>query len=304
MKRLNQLPEIADELLAGIRADRDLLERAMAGRRRPGKPCVYLRRAVSLALSAAVVLGLAVGLGALVRHDDHAILTQAAGGLAQEGRVRALDVPRGSIRLVNTGKAPGYQGVWASGSGANFPMVRVQGRYYRLLTNPTSAGDSAGRELGQVAVHTQEPALDASDIVSNVVPAGSAVHEVAGMRGAAVAAPVDGVMRVFQRVSFGGNALIGSEGLGGTLGPAGSVTALQLSGVGTVTDSSQIANLLNILLRSAAYQGSGSRATGQALLIQYGNGIVLQMAVKGSSLSACGTWACPEFIEAFAAAVR
>ncbi len=304
MKRLNQLPGIADELLGGLTASPALLTRVMAGKPTPVRRTLAVRRAASLALSAAMVLGLAIGLPALInQRDDHTILTQAAGNLPPGGRTAAFDVPRGSIKLVNTGAVPGYQGVWASGSGANFPMVRVQGRYYRLLTNPTSAGDSVGGALGQVTVNTSEPALDTSDVVSNVVAQGETVYEISGMRGAAVAAPVDGTMRVFQRVSFSGNALVGSEGLAATLGPSGSVTGLQLSGVGTVTDAGTISSLMASLLQNASYQGSGSRVTDQALLIEYKNGLVLQMAVKGNNISACGTWANPEFIAAFTAAV-
>ena len=126
--------------------------------------------------------------------------------------------------------------------------MRVQGRYYRLLTNPTSAGDSVGGQVGEVTVYTSEPALDNADVVSNVVAQGEKVYDIAGMRGAAVAAPVDGVMRVFQRVSFSGSALVGSEGLSATLGSASSVKAMQLSGVGTVTDSAAIQSLMGTLL--------------------------------------------------------
>jgi hypothetical protein len=304
LKRLNQLPEIANEMLGGITAGPELLTRIVTAPPRKRRAPLFVRRVAALALSAAMVLGLALGLPTLLYRDDQAIITQAAGNLPAGGRTRALDVPRGSIKLVNTGTAPGYQGVWASGSGANFPLVRVQGRYYRLLTNPTSAGDSVGGQVGEVTVYTSEPALDNADIVSNVVAQGEKVYDIAGMKGAAVAAPVDGVMRVFQRVSFSGSALVGSEGLSATLGSASSVKAMQLSGVGTVTDSTTIQSLMGTLLNNASYQGSGSRTTNQALLIEYNNGIVLQMAVNGNKLSACGTWACPEFIQAFTAAVQ
>lgn len=305
MKELKQLPGICDELLGGLNASPELLTRVLAGKPTKTRRTLAVRRVTAFALSAAMVLGLMLGLPAVLklRQDDQVIMTQAAGDLPEGGRTAAFDVPRGSIKLVNTGAVPGYQGVWASGSGANFPLVRVQGKYYRLLTNPTSFGDDMGGALGQVAVNTSEPALDTSDIVSNVVAQGETVYEVSGMDGAAVAAKVDDVMRVFQRVSFSGSALIGSESLSSTLGQAGAVKALQLSGVGTVTDPATISSLMGALLNNAAYQGSGSRATSQALLIEYDNGLVLQMAVKGNSLSGCGTWACPEFIEAFAAAV-
>lgn len=306
MKSLDQLRQIADETLSGLEAGPDMYARIMnsAGKK---KRFTFSRRrvlALSLSLSIAAAVGFVL-LPALRGMNDgmQQINTQAAGALPDTARMTALDVPRGSIKLVDTGKTPGYMGVWAKSQGANFPMIRVDGRYYRLLTNPTNAGDTLlGGSLGQVGEKTDEPALSSAAIVSNVADQGSTVHEVASMRGAAVIAPVEGVMRVFQRVSFSGNALIGSESLASTLG-SGAVTALQLSGAGTVTDSAKLQELMGILYARAAYQGSNSRTTDQALLIQYNNGLVLQMAVKGDNLIACGTWACPEFFEAFAAAV-
>jgi hypothetical protein len=122
------------------------------------------------------------------------------------------------------------------------------------------------------------------------------------MDGTAVAAQVDGKLRVFQRVSFGGAALIGQESLRHTL--SGQVTGLQLSDVGIVIEQNKVSELMNTLFSTAVYQGPATRATDQALLIQYANGIVLQMAVKGSSLIACGTWSAPDFIAAFEAAVE
>ena len=34
------------------------------------------------------------------------------------------------------------------------------------------------------------------------------------------------------------------------------------------------------------------------------NGLTVQMAVKDDKLSACGTWSCPEFIDAFTDAMQ
>ena len=120
--------------------------------------------------------------------------------------------------------------------------------------------------------------------------------------GGAVGAMVDGRMRAFQRVAFAGLALVGGESLRDTL--PGGAHALQLSGVGTVTDPGLVSQLMDILISQAVFQGNQLNETGQALLIQYPNGLVLQMAVSGSSLSACGTWSCPAFFEAFRAAAQ
>ena len=60
---------------------------------------------------------------------------------------------------------------------------------------------------------------------------------------------------------------------------------------------------MDLLINRAVYQGSQSRESDKALLVQYGSGVVLQLAVSGDSLSACGTWSCPEFFKAFRAAI-
>ncbi|HUM60361.1 MAG TPA: hypothetical protein PLA31_02780, partial [Clostridia bacterium] len=117
-----------------------------------------------------------------------------------------------------------------------------------------------------------------------------------------VAVQVNGRTRLFQRVSFAGNALIGSEGLTDTL-PRGAV-ALQLSDVGTVTGHAEVDRLMGILYDKALYLGSQGHSGSQALLVQYASGLVLQLAVSGDTLSACGSWDCPEFIRAFADAVQ
>ena len=151
--------------------------------------------------------------------------------------------------------------------------------------------------------YTSEPALTSGGIVSNVVPQGETVYSVNGMSGAMVAANVDGSMRVFQRVSFGNTALKGGEGLADTL-RAGNAVAMELTGVGTVTDAATAQSLYNTLIGNATLARSGASETGASLLIQLSNGLTLQMAVRDESVMACGTWSCPEFFEAFAAAVQ
>lgn len=306
--KLEQLPQIAEEALGGLRADEALYRKIKGRMSRPApRPAFPLKRAAALACSLLLVAG--IGLAALGRlpgmgSDVPEITTLAAGALPEGAALMARDLPKGSIRLGEPGSVPGYQGVWAKATGGNFPMIRVGGAYYRLLKNPSSVSSGMlGAGLGSVEVFTDEPALDSSaQTLSNIAPVGAAVSEISGMPGTAVAAEVDGRLRVFQRVSFSGNALLGGESLSSTL--RGSVVGLQLSGVGTVTDAAKVSSLMSTLLGEASYQSGSTRTTDQALLIQYDNGLVLQMAVKGSSLIACGTWSNPSFFEAFAGAVQ
>lgn len=304
MNRVDDLKQVADEMLGGLTPSEGSFQRILSARTAPEKQHSFsLRRAAALVCAFALVAF--SGYYAL-RPDEPAapeMATMSAGvpfALPDQSAARALAVPRGSITLSKEG-APSYLGLWAEGSGANFPLVAAEGRYYRLLTNPTSIdADMLGGALGQVGVFTDEPALeDASQtVVSNIVSAGTPVYQVRGMENAAAAAMVDGSLRVFQRVAFGGSALMGGEKLTDTLG-SGSIRAMQLSGVGTVTDPDAI-NMLMGILGGAVFQSGGTKPADQALLIEYDNHIVLQLGVKGTSLIGCGTFSCPDFITAFA----
>lgn len=306
MTSLEKLPQITQECLGGLYAGDSLYQRILQPhpkRKRSSMPA----RALAMACSLIFMMGLgAAGVYSVLNRSQAVppINTLAAGQLPEGTRMTALDVPRGSITLNASGSTPGYVGVWAGSRGANFPLVRVNGRFYRLLQNPTEIDHSMlGQRLGDVAVFTEEPALDQSGaIISNAALSGSAVYDISGMEGAAVAASIDNKLRVFQRVSFGGSALIGGEGLSDTL--TGRVSGLQLSNVGIITEQAQVQALMSMLSSTASYQSPASRVTDQALLIQYANGIVLQMAVKGSSVIACGTWSAPDFIAAFKAAAK
>ena len=325
MKRLENLPEIADQMLGGLHAAQelkaDILRDAhleMQGqkvnrntpwqrkKRRARKPAVRAAAAFAcLALVIASVLMAAPNLLGRPAQNPGLIDTQIAGDhkTLSGGQSIALDVPRGSV-VISQRSQPSYRGIWETAQGANFPLVCVDGRYYRMMSNPTALGSSLqGEALGTVDTYTSEPALAQNGIVSNIVAQGETVYAVKGMAGAAVAAPVNGEMRVFQRVSYGTSALRAGEGLANTLGSS-QVQALELTGVGTVTDAARAQELYNILIANAQLVRASSGETAQSLLIGLQNGLVLQMSVRDENLMACGTWSCPEFFEAFEAAVQ
>ena len=124
------------------------------------------------------------------------------------------------------------------------------------------------------------------------------------MGGTLVAAEVNGSMRLFQRVSFNGNALRGSETLDDTLQISGHIASMELSDVGVITDADTCEQLISTLLDCATYESSATVSGRQSLLICLDNGLTVQMAVRDDSLSACGTWSCPEFFEDFQAALQ
>lgn len=306
MIRGDQFKQVADEALGGLKAGPAILNRAkmqVAAGQQP-KRRHSLRQVMALAMS----LVLLVSLGALVipQFNKPAIpvvdTLRSGGDEATVFRTTA-DIPRGSL-VLSTEEKPAYKGIWERGAGANFPLLRVDGRFYRMLSHPQDVSALTGASLGQVAVFTDEPDLDTGTaLLSNVAAMNAGVYSVSGMpAAAAVAAEVNGRLRLFQRVAYAGSALLGSESIRDLI-PQGAVT-LQLSDVGTVTEPGAVSRLMDILLSQSSYQGSGSRSGKQALLIQYDNGIVLQLAVSGDSLMGSGTWANPAFFEAFSGAVQ
>ena len=326
MKRLENLSEISEQMLGGLRASPELKEEILrdgrllrSGEKAPARSTPWaqrpsrrskgaqlLRTAGALACLVLFVAGILVGVPGMLGKKaapDGLISTQTGGGTPEGGQLLALDMPQGSIVISQRDK-PSYRGVWEAASGANFPLVCVDGRYYRMMSNPSAIGsDLLGGSLGTVTAFTSEPALASGGVISNVVPEGETVYAVKGMKGALAAASVNGSLRVFQRVSFGSSALKGGESLGDTLSLL-PVTAMELTGVGTVTDAGTAQALYNTLLMNAEMARAGASETGQSLLIQVNNGLVLQLCVRDESVMACGTWNCPEFFEAFAAAVQ
>lgn len=327
MKRLERLPEDVNEMLGGLHASEELKEEilrsgaALRNGEKVSPRCTpwaaktslkqrrSLVRAAALVCTAAFVLGLLVGVPMLIDQPSAApgtlITTQTAGSenLPGDGNATALDIPKGSI-IISQRDKPAYRGIWEAASGANFPLICANGRYYRMLINPTEIGnDLLGSALGTVETYTSEPSLATGGIISNVAAQGETVYAVRNMNGAMVAARVNGVMRVFQRVSYGSSALRSGEDLGATL-CADSVVAMELTGVGTVTDEGKAQELYHTLLMNATLARSGASETGSSLLLQLKNGLVLQLAVRDESVMACGTWTCPEFFEAFAEAVK
>ena len=304
-KRLENLNATADQALSGLQADRHLMLRIEKAAAMPQtKPA---RRSVwtpVLACAMALVLFVAVGVPALNPQPQQILTAQSAGDGAV-GNERALNLPTDSVSIDRIGDAPAYRSLWADGSGT-FPLIGVNGQYYRMMTVPSTVSSSLlGESLGAVAEYTTEPSFSGMDVLlSNAAAFGTEIYAVDGMGGTLVAAEVDGSMRLFQRVSFNGSALRGSEDLGDTLQISGRITAMELSDVGVITDAGMCNELFETLLDCASYESSGTVSGRQSLLIELDNGLTVQMSVRDENLSACGTWSCPEFFEAFEEAVH
>lgn len=311
MKRLEQLPEIAEQSLGGLVAGQELkqriLESAGGSVRRSSRRAVWTP-ALCTALALVLVIGISVGIPAMRSNpgQEPLISTVAAGNTEVKQEVSRNDLDVNNVNVRSRGSVPDFRTLWQKGEDGAFPLIGVDGRYYRMMESPKSvSANILGNSIGKVAEFTTEPALARGDVtMSNVVANDTAVYPVSGMGGTLVAAEVDGKMRLFQRVSFNGNALLGKEGLSDTLQIAGHIMMMELSDVGVITDSAKAEELFATLVSNAHYESSGSVSGKQSLLIELDNGLTVQMLVKNDRLGACGVWSCPEFFEAFAEAVR
>lgn len=312
MKALNQLPEIADRQLGGLEADARLLARIKINAAEGKKQ--HYRTVPMLQVAAAVCCALVLCVGGVlwatdagntppVTDDPTALLDSHAAGTANvtEAPPAIGDLPEDSITMSGAGKRSGSS-LFATGKGNSFPLITVNNATYRMLSYPDGISSSLlGSELGLVNEFNLEPALGSGDIVSNAAGPGEPVFAVSGMKGAMVAARVDGSLRVFQRISYSGTATIGSETLEDTLCSPSKVEWMNLNGV-TVSGSTAQELMQTLLddadLHSTSFSGKGS------LQIGLTNGLTLQLLVGDDSVSACGSWSCPGFFEAFEAAAE
>ena len=206
---------------------------------------------------------------------------------------------------VRAGSA-GAETLFADGEG-DIPLVTVDGAVYQMLKTPKDVGAGMlGGQVGSVQQVSDQPSLASGEALraglSNVVQEGAAVYAVRGLpQTTAVAAEVNGSMRIFQRVSYAGRGPAGSS-LEETFSVRGKVKRLELSGVGELTG--EAANrAIDVLLDQAVLQSSDASSRRQTLTVTLDSGLKLQLGVSGDTLCGCGGWSCPAFFEAFEAAL-
>ncbi len=304
VKQLENLKETADHALAGLEATPQLrrrIEEAALGGGRTRVRRSAMRPALAFAMAAVVLAMVAVPQLLHRGSDTVPVIVEQAAGTATERQGEAKLISRGQVSVTSTGSM-GEGSLWAGEANGSFPLVGIHGRYYRLMTYGLPAQVRPGTMLGTVEMVTEEPVY-ASGVVSNHLPTGTALYAVEGMDGAVVTAESSGVKQVYQRVSVSQMGLAAGESLDATLCAAGRIASMTLSGVGTVSDPEACARLY-AMLSGAVPEGTGPFSGQQTLHITLTNSLVLEMAVRGDRLSACGVWNCPGFSDAFAAEIR
>ena len=306
-QKLKALPQTADEMLSGLQADPHGARRILLKNQADSKPRYTHWIRVGAPVFAALVLVVAV----LLTHSaglfhtpvsTPAVESIAAGDPSTEKNYPArADLPLGSVTLSGGGYGT-FRNLFSGSSMTSFPMIQVNGTYYRMMNEPQNLSSQfLGKAIGKVSLHSSAPENSTTGISSNVILEGETVYRIQSMENAAVAARVNGDMRVFQRVSFNGKGI--PDSISALVGNT-SVTEITLSGVGRVTDSGTIKRLMQVLTRRSAYLSGSCSATTQGLYISYSNGVTLQLYVSGSTVMSCGAWSCGEFIEELRQAAR
>ncbi|MCL1795379.1 MAG: hypothetical protein FWG37_00670 [Clostridia bacterium] len=293
---VDNLASVTGEMLGGLTRTPALRHRILIAAERRTAPHKASRKSpyagrFTPAMGMALALCLMFGIGAFYGAAPNSPLSTVESGME----------PHTAGGPANAG-VPQYQSLY-TGEGANPPILGINGRYYRLLRSPLSVSSAlAGTLITEVQDFTDEPSLaSVVGVVSNIAKVGAPVYEVEGIsHKTACLVEVEGVLRLFQRVSYASNAMIGYEMLEDTLGIQGQVKALELSGVGIVQDETDANELIYMLSEFAVNAGNDMPPGGQALTIYLKNGLSLQLMVHDEILGACGSWACPEFFEEFA----
>ena len=309
---LDRLGPITDEMLAGLHADQRMKMRIREAATAKAAPRRRVQRALVPALCCAALAVVCVGTVGVGR------LSAPQAPMTRTAQIETIAAGNGERIVMETtladlgdnarvGKAvPKHTSLFASGE-KDMPLVALDGAVYRMLTSPKTLSSALrGNEVGAVAQVTDEPSLAGGDAMnaglSNVAGKGAVIYALKGVsRDTAVAAEVDGQIRVFQRVSYAGKGP-GKKTLEDTFDVRGKVKALELSGVGTLEGDAANAAIA-VLLDNAALKSADASAKKQSLTVTLESGVKLQLGVSGDTLSGCGGWSCPEFFEAFESAL-
>ena len=313
LKSLDQLGPITDEMLGGLHADEAMrlkIKRAAAeGKTTVRKPKVRFVPAVCCAALALCCVGVwsatrpATDKPGMV-NEPMMVSTIAAGDMAAfDGATMVADL---NDNVMMRKAAGGGDTLFAEGSG-DAPLVAIGSGVYQMLKTPKEIENSLlGESLGDVALFDEQPSLaspkEMSAGLSNIAEQGTVIYSLKGLsKTTAVAAEVDGGMRIFQRVSYAGRGPAG-DSLEETFSVRGKVKEVELSGVGTIKGDKANA-VIAVLLDEAVLKSADMTSGRQTLTVTLDNGLKLQLGVSGDTVCGCGGWSCPEFFEAFEAAL-
>lgn len=304
MKDLNSLKQVSDELLSELKADDSLKHKILQKVAETDTPSP--KKWMKFVPAACCTLALAVGLAVLIptyfsgKDPVSSIQTFAAGNEDLNANTNIIASGTGlhneNVTVVSSNAQP--QGSIFVGTSADAPTVRVNGMYYRLVNEPSRAKDNLkGSLLGNAETADSGLTASAATVVSNCLAESTPVYAAKGSQNAWVLAEYNGSLRVFQRVSYEGNGRMKNESLSDIAPLKSKWISLSIQGVGTVSDPELLDRLSSLLAQNAMFESNSSITSGKVMVITTVDGLSYEFTYKGSKLSSCGTWSCPEFFD-------
>lgn len=303
------LPEATDQMLQGVQANPALKHRILIATARRGGPSAAaftpkrIARRLAPAMSMALVLMLMLVIGM-----QYADPTSSPGAeVQQQANLNSFAAGDLNYGVLQVSGIPQYRSLFATLSSGEPALISVNGRYYQMLNSPASVSESLlDTRHGDIQPSGDDISMaDRLGVVSNIVSDGEVIYSLKGYSTRTlIAAKVNGSMRLFQRVAYAAKSLAGSgETFADTLAVQGNVVSLELSGVGIISDVNTCNALIDTLLNKAVWYGDTIPTGQQALTIYLRDNLSVQLHVSDDVVAACGAWACPDFFEAFQAAL-
>ncbi|NMD37586.1 MAG: hypothetical protein GYA87_02765 [Christensenellaceae bacterium] len=217
-------------------------------------------------------------------------------------KTKALMTDEGAVLdkavIVEDYNLPAFQSIWNSDI-TPFPFINYDDKVFRLIDIEENFEELCNNEVAIIEKQENYPSF-LSIPTSNFLQIGTPVFTNNKFKDTFVIAKAEGKTKVFQRVSFGGIALINNESFDDTFLVQDSVKSLDLSGIGKIDDESKAKELISILNKNVKYINANDGNTfNSTLIVELNNGIKLQLLVKDYKIAACGTYSCPEFFEKF-----
>lgn len=307
---METLPEATGQMLQGVQANAALRHRILIASSRRGGPrtAAYAPRQIARRLAPAMSMALVLMLMVVIGMQYADPMTKPGAEVQQQqvnlNSYAAGDLYNGALQVSGI---PQYRSLFATLSSGEPALISVNGRYYQMLNSPVSVPDGLlDTKHGDIQPSSGDISMaDRLGVVSNIVGDGEVIYSVKGYSTRTlIAAKVNGSMRLFQRIAYAAKSLAGSgESFADTLAIQGKVKTLELSGVGIISDADTCNALVETLLNKAVWYGDTIPTGQQALTIYTYDNLSVQLHVSGDVMAACGAWACPDFFEAFQAAL-
>ena len=174
---LRNLPQEADKALGGLEATPFLkarIDRAV-NEQNTGKVRYTLPKWAPAMCCAALVLVIALVFAPMEKQPNSLINSGMLGDpTAPPVSLLTADLGDNSVTISTNSSKPGYRNLWASVKNGSFPLIGINGKYYRMLTNPAVLdSELLDKTVATISEFTTEPSLSGTDaVLSNAAASG------------------------------------------------------------------------------------------------------------------------------------